>query len=83
VWQRVLIKINCQKLPGPEYEFRAEIIKKFPEEKNTTVPRKLLLRKGARVVTLKNTGKFKNGDTGIVTKLDKKNIFIKLDSGGE
>jgi len=74
---------QLSKLPGPEYEFRAEIINKFPEEKNTTVPRKLLLRKGARVVTLKNTGKFKNGDTGIVTKLDKKNIFIKLDSGGE
>ena len=71
------------KLPGPEYEFQAKIIGKFPEEKNTIVPRKLLLRKGARVMTLKNTGKFKNGDTGTVTKLDKRNIFIKLDSGGE
>jgi ATP-dependent exoDNAse (exonuclease V) alpha subunit len=74
---------QLSKLPGPEYEFRAEIIKKFPEEKNTTVSRKLLLRKGARVMTLKNTGKFKNGDTGTVTKLDKESIFIKLDSGEE
>jgi len=74
---------QLSKLPGPEYEFRAEIIKKFPEEKNTTVSRKLLLRKGARVMTLKNTGKFKNGDTGTVTKLNESSIFIKLDSGEE
>jgi ATP-dependent exoDNAse (exonuclease V) alpha subunit len=74
---------QLSKLSGPEYKFRAEIINKFPKEKNITVPRKLLLRKGARVMTLKNTGKFKNGDTGVVTKLDKTNIFIKLDSGGE
>jgi len=71
------------KLSGSEYEFRAKIIGEFPEEKNTIVPRKLLLRKGARVMTLKNTGKFKNGDMGTVTKLDKRNIIIKLDSSGE
>ena len=71
------------KLSGPEYEFEAEIIGKFPEKKNATIPRKLLLRKGARVMTLKNTGKFKNGDTGTITKLNKKNIVIKLDSGNQ
>jgi len=74
---------QLSKLSGPEYEFQADIINKFPKEKNTTVPRELLLRKGARVMTLKNSENFKNGDTGIVTKLDKKNIFIKLDSSGE
>jgi len=71
------------KLSSPEYEFQAKIVGKFPEEKNTIVPRKLLLRKGARVMTLKNTGKFRNGDMGTVTKLDKKNIIIKLDLGSE
>ncbi len=71
------------KLRSPEYEFQAKIIGEFPEEKNTIVPRKLLLRKGARVMVLKNTGKFKNGDMGTVTKLDKRNIVIKLDSSGD
>ena len=71
------------KLSGPEYKFQAEIIGKFPENKDVTVPRNLLLRKGAHVMILKNTGKFKNGDTGIVTRLDQKNIIIKLDSNGE
>ncbi len=71
------------KLSGPEYEFKAKITGEFSEEKNTIVPRSLLLRKGARVMILKNTGKFNNGDMGIVTKLDKKNILIKLDSTGE
>jgi len=71
------------KLSSPEYEFRAEIIGKFPENKDINVPRNLLLRKGARVMTLKNTGKFKNGDTGIVMKVNKKNIILKLDSSDE
>lgn len=79
----IINRTQLLKLPEPEYEFRAKIRKDFPEEKNTIVPRKLVLRKGARVMTLKNTGKFKNGDMGTVTKLDKSNIIIKLDSTGE
>jgi len=71
------------KLSGPEYEFEANITGEFPEEKDTIVPRILLLRKGARVMILKNTGKFNNGDMGIVTKLDERNILVKLDSTGE
>jgi len=43
-------------LPGPEYEFQAKIKGKFPEGRSTIVPRKLLLRKGARVMTLKIQG---------------------------
>jgi len=70
-------------LPGPEYEFRAKIKGKFPEGRSTIVPRKLLLRKGARVMTLKNTGKFRNGDMGTVTKVDERNIVIRLDLSGE
>jgi len=71
------------KLSGPEYKFEANITGEFPEEKDTIVPRILLLRKGARVMILKNTGKFTNGDMGIVTKLDERNILVKLDSTGE
>ncbi|GAG77600.1 unnamed protein product, partial [marine sediment metagenome] len=71
------------KLSDPEYEFEANITGEFPEERNTIIPRSLLLRKGARVMILKNTGKFNNGDMGIVTKLDKKNILVKLDSTSE
>ena len=83
---RVADTINqteLSKLSGPEYEFEANIEGEFPEEKNVIVPRSLSLRKGARVMVLKNTGKFNNGDTGIVTKLDKGNISIRLDSNGE
>lgn len=71
------------KLSGPEYEFEANITGEFPKEKDTIVPRSLLLRKGVRVMILKNTGKFNNGDMGIVTKLDKRNILVKLDLTGE
>lgn len=71
------------KLSGPEYEFEADVTGEFPEEKNMIVPRNLLLRKGARVMILKNTGKFNNGDMGVVTKLDERNILVKLNSSDE
>ncbi|MGB2762135.1 MAG: AAA family ATPase [Minisyncoccales bacterium] len=83
---RVADTINqteLSKLSGPEYEFEANIEGEFPKEKDVIIPRNLSLRKGARVMALKNTGKFNNGDMGIVTKLDGKNISIKLGSTGE
>jgi len=79
----IINQTELLKLSGPEYEFKADITGEFPEARNTIVPRVLLLRKGARVMVLKNTGKFNNGDMGIVTKVDKRNILVKLDSTGE
>jgi len=78
----IINRTQLLKLPGPEYEFQAKISGKFPEERNTIVPRKLLVRQGARVMILKNTGKFRNGDTGTVIKLDPSNIIVKLDLSG-
>lgn len=71
------------KLSKPEYEFEARITGNFPVERNTVVPRQLIIRRGAKVMILKNTGKFYNGDIGIVTKLNAKNIIVKLDSNGQ
>ncbi len=71
------------KLPIPEYEYKAKINGEFPEEKSTVVPRKLILRKGSRIMILKNAGKFYNGDMGTVTKLDEKSILVKLDRSSE
>ena len=53
-------------------------------EKRAPVPQKLTLKKGARVMAVKNDPlkRWVNGSLGTITDLTKKEVFVKFDSGG-
>ena len=71
-------------LKSPEFFYEAEIKGDFNEkEYNLIVPLKLKLRKGARVMFVKNGGKWVNGTLGEVSSVDAENIIVRLDETGE
>ncbi|MEP3890060.1 MAG: AAA family ATPase [Hellea sp.] len=53
-------------------------------EKRAPVPQKLALKKGARVMAVKNDPlkRWVNGSLGTITDLTKKEVYVKFDSGG-
>lgn len=84
---RVAMEINLsqlQKLPEPEFNYEATVEGDFPtKEVNLPVEWKLRLRKGARVVFVKNGGLFVNGTLGTVKLLSEEEIVVKIDESGE
>jgi len=77
--------INENKLDSIKSEscfYRAKIkgdvkMKDFPTQEN------LELKVGTKILFCKNTSFFKNGETGIVIKLNKKSINVKKEDGSE
>jgi ATP-dependent exoDNAse (exonuclease V) alpha subunit len=73
-------------LKTPEFKYDARIEGMFPtEERNLPVEIELKLKVGARVLFVKNDneGQWVNGTTGIVEKLEKDNIMVKIDGSGK
>lgn len=64
------------------YEYRAEIVGKVTNFQDLPC-QKLKLAIGMPVRCTINTKKYKNGDIGTITKLNQKNVWIKLNNGGE
>jgi ATP-dependent exoDNAse (exonuclease V) alpha subunit len=81
--------INNNKLLAinkPVFVYRATIDGNFPtEERNLPVDLELKLKKGARVLFVKNDveGQWVNGTIGTVDKLDEDSIEVKLDGSGK
>lgn len=68
------------KLDGPEFIYTAEVKGEFNEkENNIPVPLELRLRKGARVMFLKNGSLWVNGSLGEVSDLSDDYVKVKLD----
>lgn len=84
---RVVNEINIAelaKLGGREKIYIAEFEGDFPNEDRTLpVEKDLRLKKGARVVILKNGAGWVNGSMGKVTKLEEFTVSVKLDDGPE
>ncbi|HLL61209.1 MAG TPA: PIF1 family DEAD/DEAH box helicase [Candidatus Nitrosocosmicus sp.] len=86
---RVVNNINLEELSqidNPTHRYEAEIEGDFPtKEGGLPVELELTLKVGARVLFLKNDvdKKWVNGSLGTVSKLDKKCIHVKLDTGKE
>jgi ATP-dependent DNA helicase PIF1 len=80
--------INESKLAAinqPVFVYKAEVEGNFPtEERNIPAELELNLKKGARVLFVKNDlgGQWVNGSTGVVSSLDKESIQVKLDETG-
>ncbi len=81
--------INQSKLAlieEPQFMYKAEVEGDFPtEERALPVDMELRLKKGARVLFLKNdpAGRWVNGTLGTVSKLTEDSIHITLDESGE
>jgi uncharacterized protein YpbB len=73
-----------QALTGKSYTFKADIIGDFPE-RNFPVDLNLTLRKGARVMFIKNDigadKQFYNGKIGVVTGLSDEEILVNFPEG--
>lgn len=82
--RRDVEKINTELLGEPTAEYPCKIEGDFPD---SSIPcdTKLLLREGARVMTLVNDkeGNYYNGSLGIITGLSETKISVLLDSGIE
>ncbi len=80
--------INETRLTGidqPVFAYQATIDGNFPtEERNVPAELVLKLKKGARVLFVKNDlgGQWVNGSTGVVHSLDMETIQVKLDETG-
>ncbi|HEX2897956.1 MAG TPA: AAA family ATPase [candidate division Zixibacteria bacterium] len=75
--------MELNKLGGAEFVYGANISGDFPDEKNSIIPRELHLRKGARVMYLRNTGNLVNGSTGTIAIVEKDEIEMKVDQTDE
>jgi len=61
-------------------KFKGETIGDFNENR-LPVKKTLRLKKGARVMTVVNTNKYKNGDIGTITEISGGKITVKFDRG--
>ncbi len=84
---RVATEINLSQLmqlPEPEFVYTAEIIDDFPTvDVSLPVEMELRLRRGARVMFVKNGGLYVNGTLGFVVGLSKEKIVVKIDDTGD
>ena len=71
-------------LNAPDFKYTAETNGNFPEFSYPT-EEKLVLRKGAQVMFIKNDpkGEYFNGKIGIITSLDKEKIYVKCPDDNE
>lgn len=83
--RRTVDAINKEKLdeiPSKEFIYEAQIsdISKFKDEKNNPADTVLKLKKGARVIMLKNDSKRRwvNGTVGIVDDLDEGKVSVRI-----
>ncbi len=83
---RVVNEINLRelaKLGGREKVYVAEFEGEYVHEDRTLpVEAELRLKKGARVVILKNGAGWANGSTGVVAELGEASITVRLDENG-
>ena len=80
---KVADKINkkqLEKLNGKSKIFEEESMGNFDDDKLPT-KRVLELKTGARVMTILNTDKYKNGDIGTITRISRNAIIVKFDRG--
>lgn len=78
-------KINTEKLEEiktPSKIYKGALVGRF-EQKNAPAPEQLVLKLGAQVMTLKNdpSGKWVNGDIGIVEKLLDASVRVRFEDG--
>jgi hypothetical protein len=71
---------NMALLPGKEFTFRAKVEGTF-QDKTFPAEEKLILKKGARVMFLKNNSEknYYNGKIGIVTYIDQEKIRVRCE----
>lgn len=71
---------NLNALPGQAYTFRCEVTGSF-SDKSFPADEELVLKKGTRVMFLKNNNEknYYNGKIGLVTYVDDKTIRVKCD----
>jgi hypothetical protein len=71
---------NLKALPGKEYKFRAKVEGSF-SEKNYPADQELVLKKGTRVMFLKNNSEknYYNGKIGTVAFVDSEKIKVKCE----
>lgn len=71
-------------LKGKAYTFKAEVTGSFPD-RNYPVDEALILKKGARVMFLKNDQdkRYFNGKTGVVSEIDKETIKVQCEGEEE
>lgn len=71
---------NLEALPDKAYRFRCEITGSF-SEKNFPADEELALKKGTRVMFLKNNAdkNYYNGKIGIITQINSDGIWVKCD----
>ena len=76
---------ELNKIDGPLFSYKATIEGNFPtEERALPVDIELKLKKGARVIFIKNdkARRWVNGTSGMIDSLDKENIKVRLDEDG-
>lgn len=78
-------KINTEKLEElktPSKTYKGVLVGRF-EQKNAPAPEQLTLKIGAQVMTLKNdpSGKWVNGDIGIIEKLLDSSVRVRFEDG--
>jgi hypothetical protein len=75
---------NLNALQGSEFKFRCEVEGSFPD-RNYPADEELVLKKGTRVMFLKNNvdKNYYNGKIGIVSYMDKDKIKVKCDEDAE
>jgi hypothetical protein len=71
---------TLKELPGKIFSFNSEVDGIFPE-RNYPADEELSLKKGTRVMFLKNNSEknYYNGKTGVISFIDEKNIKVKCD----
>jgi len=84
--------VELARLNAPEYSYKAIFegdyttsprLRGASEDFQLPAPAELVLRKGARVMFLRNGASWVNGSMGYVTSLSEKEIKVKLDTGQE
>lgn len=76
--------MELSRLNAPEYSYKAVFEGEYEAvESQLPAPAELVLRKGARVMFLRNGMQWVNGTMGVVTDLDEKEIKVKIDGGDE
>ena len=71
---------ELQKLDGKTFWFYGELVGKF-KESECPVPMTLTLKKGARVVLMKNSREYRNGQMGTVMGCEEEIVSVLLDDG--
>lgn len=81
---QIINQSELAQLAKPEYTYSAIIDGDFTiTDNNMPVDLELKLRRGARVMFIKNSIKWVNGSLGVVDEVDDDHILVKMDDTGE